>query len=73
MLALELVKDRQTKEPATDEAKKLTRICYEKGLVILSCGSFGNVVRFLMPLVITGEQLERGLAILEESLVEVMG
>lgn len=71
MLALELVKDRQTKAPAGDEAKKLTRICYEKGLVILSCGAFGNVVRFLMPLVITDEQLERGLAILEESLAEV--
>ena len=73
MLALELVKDRHTKAPAGDEAKKLTRICYDKGLVILSCGAFGNVVRFLMPLLITDEQLEKGLAILEESLVEVMG
>jgi 4-aminobutyrate aminotransferase/(S)-3-amino-2-methylpropionate transaminase len=71
MLALELVRDRQTKEPAADEAKKLTRLCYEKGLVILSCGSLGNVVRFLMPLVITDQQLERGLSILEESLQEV--
>jgi len=71
MLALELVRDRNTKEPAGDEAKKLTKLCYDKGLVILSCGSFGNVVRFLMPLVITDEQLERGLGILEESLQEV--
>jgi len=71
MLALELVRDRHTKEPAGDEAKKLTRLCYDKGLVILSCGTFGNVVRFLMPLVITDEQLERGLAILEESMQEV--
>jgi 4-aminobutyrate aminotransferase / (S)-3-amino-2-methylpropionate transaminase / 5-aminovalerate transaminase len=73
MLALELVRDRKTKEPAGDEAKKLTKLCYEKGLVILSCGTFGNVVRFLMPLVITDEQLERGLGILEESLHEVSG
>jgi 4-aminobutyrate aminotransferase / (S)-3-amino-2-methylpropionate transaminase / 5-aminovalerate transaminase len=71
MLALELVQDRQTKKPAGDQAKKLTKLCYDKGLVILSCGSFGNVVRFLMPLVITDEQLERGLGILEESLHEV--
>jgi 4-aminobutyrate aminotransferase/(S)-3-amino-2-methylpropionate transaminase len=71
MLALELVRDRETKEPAGDEAKKLTRLCYEKGLVILSCGAHGNVIRFLMPLVITDELLERGLAILEESLHEV--
>ena len=72
MLALELVRDRVTKEPAGDEVKKLTRLCYEKGLVILSCGAHHNVVRFLMPLVITDEQLERGLAILEESLHEVV-
>lgn len=36
MLALKLVKDRETKAPATDAAKTLTRLCYEKGLVILS-------------------------------------
>ncbi len=71
MLALELVRDRETREPAGDEAKKLTKLCFDKGLVILSCGSHGNVIRFLMPLVITDEQLERGLAILEESLCEL--
>ena len=68
MLALELVKDRETKEPAADVAKALVKFCYEKGLVVLSCGNFSNVIRTLMPLVITDEQLERGLAILEEGL-----
>lgn len=68
MLALELVRDRVTKKPAADEAKALVKFCYEKGLVILSCGNFGNVIRTLMPLVITDEQLERGLAIMEEGL-----
>jgi len=71
MLGLELVKDRESKEPATDEAKKLTQICFDKGLVILSCGKYGNVIRTLMPLVITDEQLERGLQILEEGLAEI--
>ncbi|MBJ6748995.1 4-aminobutyrate--2-oxoglutarate transaminase [Geomonas anaerohicana] len=71
MLALELVRDRNTKAPAGDLAKKLVKLCYDKGLVILSCGALGNVVRLLMPLVITDEQLERGMAILEESLAEV--
>jgi 4-aminobutyrate aminotransferase/(S)-3-amino-2-methylpropionate transaminase len=66
MLAMELVKDRQTKEPATDEAKALVKFCHEKGLIILACGTFGNVIRTLMPLVITDEQLNNGLAILEE-------
>jgi 4-aminobutyrate aminotransferase/(S)-3-amino-2-methylpropionate transaminase len=68
MLALELVKDRETKEPAAAETKALVKYCYERGLVILSCGNFGNVIRTLMPLVITDEQLERGLAIMEEGL-----
>jgi 4-aminobutyrate aminotransferase/(S)-3-amino-2-methylpropionate transaminase len=66
MLALELVNDRHTKEPATDAAKKLTQICYDKGLVILSCGNFGNVIRTLMPFVITDKELDKGLSILED-------
>jgi len=68
MLAMELVEDRQTKEPAADKAKALVKFCHEKGLIILACGNFGNVIRTLMPLVITDEQLNRGLAILEEGL-----
>ena len=68
MLALELVKDRESKKPATDKAKALVKFCYDKGLIILSCGNFGNVIRTLMPLVITDEQLDRGLAIMEEGL-----
>ena len=71
MLALELVRDRETKEPATDDTKKLVRLCYEKGLILLSCGNFGNVIRTLMPFVITDEELEKGLGILEESLHEL--
>lgn len=71
MMAIELVRDRETKIPASDETKKLLRLCYERGLVLLSSGSFGNVIRTLMPLVVTDEQLERGLGILEESLCEL--
>jgi len=66
MLALELVKDRETKEPAADEAKALVKFCYENGLILLSCGNFSNVIRTLMPLVITDDQLDRGLNIMEE-------
>lgn len=71
MLALELVRDRKTKEPASEEAKKLTARCYQKGLVLISCGNYGNVLRVLMPLVIGEAELERGLAILEESFEEL--
>ncbi|HET9599404.1 MAG TPA: 4-aminobutyrate--2-oxoglutarate transaminase [Anaeromyxobacteraceae bacterium] len=71
MLAIELVKDRVKKTPAAEETKKLVQRCYEKGLVLIACGNFGNVVRTLMPLVITDEQLDRGFAILDAVLTEV--
>jgi 4-aminobutyrate aminotransferase / (S)-3-amino-2-methylpropionate transaminase / 5-aminovalerate transaminase len=73
MLALELVKDRETKEPAADEAKKLVQLAFEKGLILLSCGNFGNVIRTLMPLSIEKGQLEKGLAILDEGLSKLGG
>ncbi len=68
MLALELVENRETKKPAADAAKALTRYCLDRGLILLSCGTYGNVIRLLMPLTITDAQLEKGLAILEEGL-----
>ncbi len=71
MLAMELVQDRESKQPASETAKKLTQISFDKGLVLLSCGNYGNVIRTLMPFAITDEQLERGLQILEEGLKEL--
>ncbi|MCF8068471.1 MAG: 4-aminobutyrate--2-oxoglutarate transaminase [Desulfobacterales bacterium] len=71
MLALELVKDRKTKTPATDEAKRIAQSCFEKGLIILTTGHYGNVIRVLMPLVITDDQLDKGMSILEEAFTEL--
>ena len=71
MLAMELVKDRATKQPAPDETKAVTKFCLERGLVVLACGSYSNVIRLLMPLVITEEHLEKGLAILEDALASL--
>ncbi len=68
MIAMELVRDRRTKEPAPEETKALVSYCYERGVIILSCGTYGNVIRFLMPLVITDEQLGKGLEIVEGGL-----
>jgi 4-aminobutyrate aminotransferase len=62
MLALELV------EQTGDMAKTVTAAAREKGLILLSCGLYGNVIRLLPPLSATDEELERGLAILEEAL-----
>lgn len=73
MQAIELVQDRESKAPAGEAAKKLTQSCFDRGLVLLSCGNYGNVIRTLMPFVITDEQLERGLQILEEGIKELSG
>jgi 4-aminobutyrate aminotransferase/4-aminobutyrate aminotransferase/(S)-3-amino-2-methylpropionate transaminase len=62
MLALEL------REPTPDAAKATTAAAFQKGLLLLSCGLDGNVIRLLPPLTATDEELERGLSLLEESL-----
>lgn len=68
MCAIEVVKDRQTKEPAKDLTNDIIKEANKRGLLLLSAGVFGNVIRLLMPLVITDEQLDEGLQILEESI-----
>jgi 4-aminobutyrate aminotransferase/(S)-3-amino-2-methylpropionate transaminase len=68
MTAMELVKDRESKTPAPDEAKALVKYCFDRGLILLSCGAYGNVIRLLMPLVITEDQLNTGLEILNDGL-----
>jgi 4-aminobutyrate aminotransferase/(S)-3-amino-2-methylpropionate transaminase len=70
MLGLELIKG-GAGEPAADEAKQLAAYCLKNGLLILVCGSYGNVIRILTPFVITDEQLERGLSIMEDGLKEI--
>jgi len=71
MVAMELVRDRKTKEPATEETKLIIKKCYEKGLILMPAGTYNNVIRTLMPLVITEEQLQDGLSILEKVLKDV--
>jgi 4-aminobutyrate aminotransferase / (S)-3-amino-2-methylpropionate transaminase / 5-aminovalerate transaminase len=73
MLALELVDDGESKQPAPELAVATTTGARERGLILLSCGLYGNVVRILVPLVATDEELDRGLDILEDSLVAASG
>jgi 4-aminobutyrate aminotransferase/(S)-3-amino-2-methylpropionate transaminase len=68
MQALELVKDPKTKEPDEEAAEALIKHCYERGLILTRAGTYGNVIRLLMPLVITDDQLDEGLAVLESGL-----
>ncbi|HEX3036378.1 MAG TPA: 4-aminobutyrate--2-oxoglutarate transaminase [Thermodesulfobacteriota bacterium] len=67
MAAIELVKDRDTKEPAKEETAEVLKQCHKNGLVIMKAGAFDNVVRLLVPLVITEDLLSRGLGILEDA------
>jgi 4-aminobutyrate aminotransferase/(S)-3-amino-2-methylpropionate transaminase len=71
MWALELVKDRATRAPAKEETAEVSKRCYQKGLVTITAGTHGNVIRTLMPLVISDDQLAEGLDVLESCLAEV--
>jgi len=68
MVAMELVKDRETKEPNPELAKAITAAAADRGLIILSCGTYGNVVRFLTPLTISDDLLNEGLDIIEQAM-----
>jgi 4-aminobutyrate aminotransferase-like enzyme len=62
MLALEFV------ERTPDRAKAVVSASFERGVVLLSCGLYGNVIRLLPPLTIADAEVDEGLAVLEESL-----
>ncbi len=68
VMGVELVKDKQTKEPAPDLTRKLIDVAARKGLLIGSVGVFGNVVRVAPPLVITEDEAVESLDLFEKSL-----
>jgi 4-aminobutyrate aminotransferase/(S)-3-amino-2-methylpropionate transaminase len=70
MLAIELVEDRATKKPAAALASKTVELARDNGLMIMGAGVLSNVIRVLVPLVATDDEVERGLEILEASLLE---
>jgi 4-aminobutyrate aminotransferase/(S)-3-amino-2-methylpropionate transaminase len=67
MLAFEII-DPEENKPDKDKAKELVNLCHKSGLVVLTCGKYGNIIRLLMPLVINDEELEKGFKIIEENL-----
>jgi 4-aminobutyrate aminotransferase/(S)-3-amino-2-methylpropionate transaminase len=71
MRAIELIKSRETREPAPEETKRITQYCYEHGLITITAGTYGNVIRVLVPLVITDEQLDEALNVLENAIASV--
>jgi 4-aminobutyrate aminotransferase/(S)-3-amino-2-methylpropionate transaminase len=72
MCAFELVRDPETREPAGAETKELAKYAYEHGLITITAGTLGNVMRILVPLVVTDEQFDEGLDVLEAGLAHVI-
>ena len=67
MIAMELVTDRETKDPAAALTAAINKACHERGLVTLTCGTLGNVFRFLPPLSMDDDLLNEGMDILGEA------
>jgi 4-aminobutyrate aminotransferase/(S)-3-amino-2-methylpropionate transaminase len=71
MVALELVKDRDPHAPDPDLTRALVKLAASKGLVILSCGLYGNVIRFLVPLTASDALVHEGMQIVVDCLREL--
>lgn len=71
MQALELVRSKTTRQPADDVTKEVSKYCYEHGLVTITAGSYSNVIRLLMPLVVTDVQMDEAMDVLEGALAQV--
>ncbi len=72
MIGIEFVKDQETKEPAPELTTDVIQTCAKNGLMVEGAGTYGNVIRFLAPLVISDEQLDTGLNIFEKSIIKCM-
>ena len=71
MVGVELVRNRQTREPAKHETEDLIRMACERGVLLIAAGTFGNVVRFLTPLIISDDELDEGLEVMTSCLASV--
>ena len=70
MVAMELVKDRQTKEPHAQATALISKKCLEYGLITVKAGVYGNIIRLLSPLVVSDEDLRKGLDIIARAVSE---
>ncbi|MDX2495621.1 MAG: 4-aminobutyrate--2-oxoglutarate transaminase [Desulfuromusa sp.] len=72
MVAVEFVKDPQSKTPDKDAVTAIISACFRRGLLVIGAGLFGNVIRFLPPLVMTDEQIDQAMEIFAEAVTEVL-
>jgi 4-aminobutyrate aminotransferase/(S)-3-amino-2-methylpropionate transaminase len=73
MIGIEFIADAATKAPAKELTTTVHRFCYERGLITITAGTGGNIMRTLMPLVITDEQLDEALDVLEGAIRDACG
>jgi 4-aminobutyrate aminotransferase/(S)-3-amino-2-methylpropionate transaminase len=73
MLAIELVDDRATKQPAPKLAQAVIDASMQRGLLLLKAGVYGNVIRVLCPLVLTDSELDEALSVWEDALDSTLG
>jgi len=71
MVGVELVRNRQTRDPAKHETDDVIRMAYERGVLLIAAGTFGNVVRFLTPLIISNDELDEGLEVMTSCMASV--
>jgi 4-aminobutyrate aminotransferase/(S)-3-amino-2-methylpropionate transaminase len=67
MVGVELVTDPTTKQPDPDRTKAITLAALDEGLILMSCGVFGNVLRVMVPLTASDEIVEEGLEAMERA------
>ena len=73
MQAFEVVQPDGSRAPNPETTKTIVRYCYEHGVILVTAGSYNNVIRILMPLVISDEQMEEAMDVLEAALRAVSG
>ncbi len=73
MNAIEFVRDNNAGNPDGDLCARILQGCSENGLILISAGTFKNIIRIMSPLVITEEQLNRGLDIMENEILKATG
>ena len=72
MCAIELVKDATSGEPSPEITAALLKAARDRGLILLSCGTYGNVVRFLVPLTASDALVREGMDIFAASMTEAV-
>ncbi len=72
MIGIEFIKNNDRHQPNTEICSKIVKGCSDEGLIVISAGIFKNVIRILSPLVITNEELEKGLAILKNQIIKAI-